>query len=207
MDFWLAADGGDVALSVLDQEREVVARVPASSRRGINRVSWNLRHTDPGQEDNETPSGPLVVPGHYIVRLEVNGTTSENTLEVREDPRIQVDAETRRQWTEDLMTLGALARAASDGADEMEELAEKVESESSFPETLTTWATDLLRQWKELQSRTRSLAREIEGWVGHPTQDQLSRQDYYQEMVETLGREAQAIAERIRGASPLGGQR
>ena len=205
IDFWLAGEVGDVVLTILNQERGVVAILRTPGERGVNRVTWNLRHADPDQAENETPRGPLVVPGHYIVRLEVDGSVSENTLEVREDPRIQVDAGTRRQWTEDLMTLGALARAASDGADEMEEVAERVESESSFPETLTTWATDLLRQWNELQSRTRSLVREVEGWVGPLTQDQLSRQDYLQEMLGTLGREAQAIAQRIRGEPSLEG--
>jgi photosystem II stability/assembly factor-like uncharacterized protein len=205
IDFWMAGEVGDVVLTILDQERGVVAIIRTPGERGINRVTWNLRHADPDQAEAETPRGPLVVPGHYIVRLEADGTVSENTLEVREDPRIQVDAGIRRQWTEDLMTLGALARAASDGADEMEEAAERVESESSFPETLTRWATDLVRQWNELHSRTRSLVREVEGWVGPLTQDQISRQDYLQEMLGTLGREAQAIARRIRGGPTLEG--
>ena len=103
------------------------------------------------------------------------------------------------------MALGALSRAAAEGASEMADLAERVKSESSFPEALTTWADDLLRQWNELRSRTGSLAREVEGWVGPLTADQISRRTYYQEMVETLGREAQAIAQRIGTGSVLGG--
>jgi hypothetical protein len=118
---------------------------------------------------------------------------------VREDPRIQVAPDTRRQWTEDLWALSALAAAAASGADEIRELVEKVETEPSFQETLSSWSSDLQRQWNELRSRTQSLVREVEGWVGPLTSDQLSRRDYYQEMVGILGRESQAIAARIGG--------
>ena len=89
----------------------------------------------------------------------------------------------------------------------MTELAGKVAAERSFPETLTTWANDILRQWNELQSRTRGLSREVEEWVGPLTADQLSRKNYYQQMVGTLGRETQAIAQRIgTGSTPGGGE-
>jgi hypothetical protein len=198
LDFWLAA-GTDPVLSVLDQEREVVASLPTRGQEGINRVTWNLRYSDPDQPENTAPRGPLVIPGQYIVRLEAGGYVSETPLEVREDPRIQVAPDTRRQWTEDLWALSALAAAAASGADEIRELVEKVETEPSFQETLSSWSSDLQRQWNELRSRTQSLVREVEGWVGPLTSDQLSRRDYYQEMVGILGRESQAIAARIGG--------
>jgi hypothetical protein len=198
LDFWLAA-GTDPVLSVLDQEREVVASLPTRGQEGINRVTWNLRYSDPDQPENTAPRGPLVIPGQYIVRLEAGGYVSETPLEVREDPRIQVAPDTRRQWTEDLWALSALAAAAASGADEIREVVEKVETEPSFQETLSSWSSDLQRQWNELRSRTQSLVREVEGWVGPLTSDQLSRRDYYQEMVGILGRESQAIAARIGG--------
>lgn len=206
IDFWLAGSPGEVALTVLNQERQVVARLPVSGRRGINRVAWNLRHTDSDQAGNLPPTGPLVVPGHYIVRLEVEGAAFENSLEVREDPRIRVDAETRRQWTEDLLRLGALVREVNEGAAEMSELAAKAEARTGLQEGLSTWAQELVRQWGELRSRARGLMGDAESWVGPLTQDQLSRRDYYQEMVETLRREARAIAERIGSGTSQGGR-
>jgi erythromycin esterase-like protein len=131
---------------------------------------------------------------------------SETTLEVREDPRIQVDMATRRQWTEDLLALGTLARSAAAGADEMRDLVERVESDSGLRETLSESSSELLRQWNELRNRTRSLAREVEGWVGPLSGDQASRRDFYQEMVETLRREAEAMAERIGGTEEGAGR-
>jgi hypothetical protein len=141
-----------------------------------------------------------VVPGFYIVRLESEGAVTETSLEVREDPRIQVDTATRRQWTQDLLALGGLAREAAEGAGEMRGLADRVESDPAFREALAEWSGDLLRQWNELRNRTRGLVREVEGWVGPLSGDQTSRRDYYREMVGTLQREAAAIAQRIGGA-------
>jgi hypothetical protein len=201
LDFWLAEEGQDAEMTVRDQAGEFVASLPVRERQGINRVTWNLRYAEADQPENAPPRGPLVVPGSYLVRLESGSAVSEAILEVREDPRIQVDMATREQWTEDLLALGILAREAEAGAEEMRELAEKVESDPSFREALTEWSGDLLRQWNELRSRTRGLIREVESWVGPLSQDQASRRDYFQEMVGTLGREAAAIAQRIGDAS------
>jgi hypothetical protein len=205
LDFWLADDGQDAGLTVRDQAGEVVATLPVREERGINRVIWNLRYSEPDQSEAVPPRGPLVVPGSYVVQLEAGGTVSETALEVREDPRIQVDMATRRQWTEDLLALGDLARAAEVGAREMRELAEQVESDPALQEALSERSGDLLRQWNELRSRTSGLVREVEGWVGPLSGDQASRRDYYQEMVETLGREADAIAQRIGGSGESAG--
>jgi len=200
IDFWLADGQHEATVSVLDQERKLVASLPAPGGTGLNRITWNLRMKNPDQGPGEPPRGPLVVPGQYIVRLEVAETVSESVLEVREDPRLQIDAQTRRQWTEDLLALGDLAREATEGASEMRALVEEIGAGSSFPEALTTWADDILRQWTELQSRVRGLVREAEGWVGPLTDDQQSRRSFYQVMAETLRREAQAIADRVGGA-------
>ncbi|NNM04263.1 MAG: hypothetical protein HKO65_04100 [Gemmatimonadetes bacterium] len=166
----------------------------------MNRVVWNTRHTDPNQPENTQPRGPLVAPGTYLVRAEVDGAVSETPLEIREDPRIQVDPGVRSQWTADLLALNALAAAAANGAQEMRDVAERVESDRAFREALSSWSEDLGRQWNELSNRARSLVREVEGWVGPLTADQASRRSYYEEMVATLQREMEAIARRIGGS-------
>jgi len=206
VDYWLDRDRDGVLLTALDAAGREVARIPGTSRRGVNRAVWNLRHTDPGQREGEPPRGPLVVPGVYTVRLEAGGTGSERTLEVREDPRIQVDPGVRRQWTEDLLALGSLARDVAAGADRMGEMARR--AGVSAPQGGTPPATvqadpaaaqvrDLLRQWNELRARTRRLLGEVEGWVGPPTAQQASQWRYYQEMLEALTRETEDLARRL----------
>jgi hypothetical protein len=201
VDYWLDRDRDGLRLRVLDGAGREVARIPGPGRRGINRAVWNLRHTDPGQRDGEAPRGPLVVPGLYTVRLEVGETVSEQSLQVLEDPRIKVDPDTRRRWTEDLLALGSLVREVAAGVDGMRALAPRAEGRagagSGQDDPLAAEARNLLRQWNELGSRTRRLLGEAERWVGPPTTQQSSQWNHYREMLETLTRESEELARRL----------
>jgi hypothetical protein len=202
IDFWLLDDGEEPTLTVHDQEGTEVARVPVSVGPGVNRAIWNLRATDPGQGPNQPPMGPLVVPGTYTVRLLVGGEASENTLEVQEDPRIDVPGEVRRQWTADLTELGDLARRAATGRDRAREVLDRAEADTDLADAWRDKARDLLREWDELTSRARRLRGEVEGWVGPLTQDQRTQQAFYLEMLETLGHEVDVLEVQIGGSGP-----
>jgi hypothetical protein len=73
-------------------DREEPADVlPAEA--GANRFAWDLRYDDPEQipgafYSDDGPRGPLVEPGHYLLRLKVNGVTQTAPLEVVPDPRL-----------------------------------------------------------------------------------------------------------------------
>jgi hypothetical protein len=73
-------------------DREAPADVlPAEA--GANRFAWDLRYDDPEQipgafYSDDGPHGPLVTPGHYQLRLTVNGTSQTAPLEVVLDPRL-----------------------------------------------------------------------------------------------------------------------
>ncbi|MBV9296294.1 MAG: hypothetical protein JO145_12045, partial [Acidobacteriaceae bacterium] len=73
-----------------------VQRIPAEQ--GLNRFEWNLRYADatsfPGMilwAGNVR--GPVVTPGTYQVRLNVNGKSQTQKLEVRKDPRVETTPE------------------------------------------------------------------------------------------------------------------
>jgi photosystem II stability/assembly factor-like uncharacterized protein len=204
IDFWLGEDGKEVSLSILDGEGHEVATVRAPDSRGINRATWSLRYSEPGQRDNQANRGPLVVPGVYTVRLEADGTVLEQPLEVREDPRLDLDPQVRLMWTEDLLALGQLSRAVVDDAGIWGEVLEEVGEDADAPEALAMEARDLQRQWNELRSRTRRLQGEVERWVGPLTQKQLSQRDFYREMLETLRRDAESLRARHRGLTAEG---
>ena len=79
---------------------------------GHHRFVWDLRHTPPRGTRRQfsiaavfrrTPSGPhgpFVAPGTYTVRLTVDGEVMERPLQVRLDPRVELDAEDLRLQTE-----------------------------------------------------------------------------------------------------------
>jgi photosystem II stability/assembly factor-like uncharacterized protein len=64
--------------------------VPPSAAIGLNQFVWDLRYAPVpgsllGDEQNE---GPWAPPGRYIIRMTVDGRTSERPLQVVRDPRI-----------------------------------------------------------------------------------------------------------------------
>ncbi|HEV2830096.1 MAG TPA: hypothetical protein VGW76_21025 [Pyrinomonadaceae bacterium] len=78
---------------------------PLTRNVGLNRFVWDLRYERPkalrygysiaaafGEDAIMVPEGPLVSPGIYQVRLNVDGRTHTSTVEVKMDPRVKVAA-------------------------------------------------------------------------------------------------------------------
>ncbi len=76
--------------------------VKPSSEAGMHRFVWDLREPPPRSLEQDlpisavphdtprVPEGPLVVPGRYTVRLEVDGKTYDRPLEIAMDPRVSI---------------------------------------------------------------------------------------------------------------------
>jgi photosystem II stability/assembly factor-like uncharacterized protein len=76
--------------------------VRPSTSAGLNRFVWDLREPDPQaaaqdlpisavpHDTPRVPQGPLVTPGRYLVRLEVDGHLMESMVEVVMDPRVSI---------------------------------------------------------------------------------------------------------------------
>jgi hypothetical protein len=89
-------------------------RPPAvlSTEPGHHRFVWDLRYPAPPGTRRELsiaavfartptgPLGPLVAPGNYTVRLTVDGARFERRIEVRLDPRVEMEADDVRLQTE-----------------------------------------------------------------------------------------------------------
>jgi photosystem II stability/assembly factor-like uncharacterized protein len=103
-----AAPAGDVTVSILDGQNQVLRTLPAPKTAGLNRVYWDLRdepttevrmRTSPlhapdvqvGPDGTRATPGAgrfsiLMPPGSYTVRLNVGGKQLLQKLEVRKDP-------------------------------------------------------------------------------------------------------------------------
>ncbi|MBP6825255.1 MAG: DUF1080 domain-containing protein [Saprospiraceae bacterium] len=76
-----------------------------SGKKGAHRFCWDMRYapiSDAGVsfpiaavygQTTPEPNAPFVMPGTYTVRLEANGKTSEQPLEVKMDPRVKTSVE------------------------------------------------------------------------------------------------------------------
>jgi len=209
IDYWLGPDAGTPRVSVHDVAGAEVAWMEGSADVGLNRLVWNLRHSLPrqGEEEEEEeqgfgpprppssgPSGPLVVPGAYTVRLTVDGATHEQALTVEEDPRLDVPADVRAKWTADLLALTALQAKAQEGLDAADAVVEALEEgDGSASDADAAKARDLHREFRELRNRIRSLYREASSWVGPLTGDQTSEWGFFKKTLATVAGEWEGL--------------
>jgi hypothetical protein len=75
-----------------------------ANKAGLNMFAWNLRYPDPSVFDNMilwagSIAGPVVLPGTYTVRLNVNGQKYTQPLTIVRDPRSSAtDADLKEQF-------------------------------------------------------------------------------------------------------------
>jgi photosystem II stability/assembly factor-like uncharacterized protein len=92
---------GKLKLEVLDSSGQVIDELPASKRRGINRVIWSMRVKPPrvppaAQLAFAGTQGPRVLPGTYTVRMTKGGQVYEQKIEVGLDRRARFTVEDRK---------------------------------------------------------------------------------------------------------------
>lgn len=92
---------GDLKIEVLDESGKVVGSVPASKRRGLNRVRWSMRMPAPivppaASLAGAATIGPRLMPGKYTVRMTKDKAVFETPLNVVLDPRVKFTAADRK---------------------------------------------------------------------------------------------------------------
>jgi photosystem II stability/assembly factor-like uncharacterized protein len=109
---------GKLGIEILDAEGTVIDRLPASSRRGLNRVTWSM-HLEPppvppaASVAGSGTSGPRVLPGEYTVRLSKNGRATQAPLVIVADPRTPWTPAERQARFDAAMDVYALFRDQS----------------------------------------------------------------------------------------------
>ncbi|HJU09206.1 MAG TPA: hypothetical protein VJ727_12080 [Rhodanobacteraceae bacterium] len=83
---------GKLKLEIYDASGKLVDTLPGNVRRGINRVTWDMRVAPPrvppaAQVAFNSAQGPRVVPGVYTVKLIKGDKTYEQKLTIGLDPR------------------------------------------------------------------------------------------------------------------------
>jgi photosystem II stability/assembly factor-like uncharacterized protein len=104
---------GKLKIEVLDSAGHVVDELPASSRRGLNRVLWTMHlpapHVPPAvQVAFAATQGPRVLPGNYTIRIEDNGKTYDTKLDIGLDRRVAWNAADRKAQYEAAMKVYTL---------------------------------------------------------------------------------------------------
>ncbi len=104
---------GPIEMDVLDGQGKLIDTIPASTRRGLNRVIWTMQHKPPRVPRAATVAnwgsrGPRVMPGTYTVRLRKAGKSVESRIEIALDRRAAYSVEDRRKNYEAQLKVVAL---------------------------------------------------------------------------------------------------
>jgi len=115
-----ASDTAKAKIEILDSGNRVIRELSGPAKPGVNRVTWDLREKGfrmilpPDVPAEFLPTGPEVLPGRYTVRVRANGATGEAPLEVRADPRREVQVAVRGQKHDALMRVGRTIERTTD---------------------------------------------------------------------------------------------
>jgi hypothetical protein len=120
-----------------------------SNEPGMQRVTWDLTATGPklipgAKNDAGLPHhGPLVLPGTYSLRLNVDGKVLTSSVEVRLDPRVKTTGDELREryrlGMEIFTEIGRLADTVLELRSAREQLKERIEAAKKWPKT-EDWA-------------------------------------------------------------------
>ncbi|HTS11285.1 MAG TPA: hypothetical protein VMH00_04135 [Candidatus Limnocylindrales bacterium] len=99
---------GKMKIEVFDDQGKLVDTVPASSRRGLTRVEWQMRRKAPrvppaASAAFEATQGPRVLPGTYTVKMTRGKETYTTTLVIGMDNRAKYGLEDRKLQYESSM--------------------------------------------------------------------------------------------------------
>lgn len=104
---------GPIKLEILGADGKLIDSIPASKRRGINRVNWTMRVAPPrtpkaAQVAFNSIQGPRVVPGTYTVRLTKGDAVLETPLKIGLDRRAKFSEADRQTQFDAAMKVHAL---------------------------------------------------------------------------------------------------
>ncbi len=192
---------GKLKIEVLDDKGAVIDELPASARRGLNRVVWTMHlrppHVPPAaQLAFAGTQGPRVLPGTYTVRLQKNGAVQEIPLTVGLDARVVWNEADRRAQFDAAMQVYALFGDESALFGRIAALREQVAAalgrragkdslrgklaafdaklDAVRKEIVATTEGGAITGEERLREHTDQLYGAINSWEGQPSEDQLA---------------------------------
>ena len=212
---------GKLKIEVLDSDGTVIDELPASTRRGLNRVVWTMHlrapHVPPAVQVAQAGlQGPRVLPGTYTVRMEKNGQRYETKLNVGLDPRVTWSEGDRRAQYEAAMKVYELFNDESEVFARIAALRQQVAEASQRLRTgdplrarlqafdakldsvrkqiVATTEGGAITGEERLREHTDHLYGAITSWEGPPSQYQLDNIKALREQLDDIDAEFSRIA-------------
>jgi len=114
INYYLKGEAKKVQITIKDLEEKKVRTLEGTKKPGVNRVIWDLRYGPPEMPDEGERNryyrvlGPFVLPGEYMVVLDVDSHEAAKNVQVSGDPRITVSFEERKAQHDLLMKIHSL---------------------------------------------------------------------------------------------------
>jgi hypothetical protein len=212
---------GPLKLEVLDDKGAVIDTLDATTRRGINRVTWSMQVKPPraprgAQIAFNALRGPRLPPGTYTVRLTKGAETFETKVELGMDHRAPYDAKARRAQFDAAMRAHALfgemstlagriegARAAAEARAQAlppgDPLAAKLRAaatklEDTRKKIVATKEGGAITGEERLREHLDQLYGALNAWEGRPARYQLDRLDVLRRELGDVAAELDTLA-------------
>lgn len=189
---------GDVRVEIYNSEGELLKSIPGSKRKGINKITWDMKHKPPKvakavRPDQSGFMAPFVHAGIYTIKLIAGSKTIESTLELKIHPfsphssdDIALQYETSMKLYKMQEDLAYLVENINKVQSETSKLIEGDKISKSSGKALLDKLEDLRKELvatKEGQITGEERLREKLGWLyvtvtwynGRPTDSQLDR--------------------------------
>lgn len=128
---------GKATLDILDEKGNLVQSMPATLRKGINKVDWNLRSTPPRVAAGSTKmdgagfTAPMVLPGTYTVKLTIKDKEYKGTVNcIHDEENKDLSVEDRKLVYEKAMHLQKLYTQLANTIDSITAKQTKLKSDS-----------------------------------------------------------------------------
>jgi photosystem II stability/assembly factor-like uncharacterized protein len=85
-------NSGEVKVQIYDEQNKLLVELPGTKRKGINRITWNMRLKPPrvaeggSKADWASTIGPMVREGKYKVKIVAGALNAEGEIKLVEDP-------------------------------------------------------------------------------------------------------------------------
>jgi photosystem II stability/assembly factor-like uncharacterized protein len=207
---------GPIKIEILGPDGKLVDTIPASKRRGINRVSWSMRVAPPRMPRaavvaGSSLQGPRVLPGTYTVRLTKGKEVYETKLDIGLDPRAGFSITDRKAQFDAAMRVHGLFNVMSTLVDKIaylraqaDQAAGKLPEKDALRKQLETFSTlaDSIRKKivatkeggaitgeERLREHMDSLYGAILSYEGRPAQYQVDSIDALQRELDDVSKE------------------
>lgn len=207
---------GDVRVEVYNREGELLKSIPGTKRKGINKITWDMKHKPPKvakavRPDQSGFTAPFMPEGVYTIKLIAGSKTIESTLDLKIHPfsphsrdDIALQYETSMKLYKMQEDLAYLVENINKVQSETSKLIEGNKISKSSAKTLLDKLEDLRKELvatKEGQITGEERLREKLGWLyvtvtwynGRPTDSQLDRVGGLQYEIQEAEKKAEDI--------------